>query len=128
MNSKIEKMTLESKPAGSLSISTKAIKEASEFVLVYNQYSNKESDYNKNRWKADILSIGACIQNMLLTAHGKNIQTLWICDILFAESEINSLMGIRDELVAGVTFGIGTRKDIPKRPRDELENKLVWTD
>ena len=118
----------ESKNVGSLPISTKSIAEASDFLLIYNQYSNRESDYNKNRWKADILSIGACIQNMLLTAQSRNIQTLWICDILFAEAEINSLLGIKDELVAGVVFGIGKRKEIPRRPRIGLENKFIQTD
>lgn len=125
---KIEEMTLESKNLGSLPISTRSIEESSELLLVYNQYSDKEHDDNKNRWKADILSIGACIQNILLAAHGKNIQTLWICDILLAEAEINDLVGIKDELVAGVVFGIGTRKQIPKRPRVELQNKLMRTD
>ena len=125
---KIAEMTLESKNIGSLPISTKSIEECSDFLLVYNQYSSKEPDYNKNRWKADILSIGACVQNMLLTAHSKNIQTLWICDILFAETEINDLLGITDELVAGVVFGAGAREDIPQRPRVELESKLIETD
>lgn len=128
LKGKIDDFALKSKPVGSLPVSIKAIAEASEFMLVYNQYANKENDYTKNRWKADILSIGACIQNMLLAAHSKNIQTLWICDILFAESEINSLMGIHDELVAGVVLGIGARKDIPQRPRKDLESKLMRTD
>ena len=37
-------------------------------------------------------------------------------------------MGIEDELVAGVVFGIGKRKEIPKRPRIELKNKFIQTD
>jgi nitroreductase len=124
---KVEELTSASKSVGSLPISTKAIGESSEFLLVYNHYSAKEADYNQNRWKADILSIGACIQNMLLAAHEKNIQTLWICDILFAESEINGLMQIDDELVAGVILGTGTRNDIPQRPRMALKHKLIRT-
>ena len=125
---KIEELSSESIHVGSLPISAKSIAESAHFVLVYNQYSNREPDYNQNRWKADILSIGACIQNMLLTAHSKNIQTLWICDILLAENEINNLMGIKDELVAGIVFGIGKRKELPKRPRVELKNKFILTD
>ena len=125
----ILKRKIEDKPEnfGSLPISTKSIAESSDFLLVYNRYSNEESDYNKNRWKADILSIGACIQNMLLTAQSKNVQTLWICDILFAEPEINNIMGIKDELVAGVVFGIGERKEILRRPRIGLESKYIQT-
>ena len=125
---KIEELSIESKNIGSLLISMKSIAESAHFLLVYNQYSKKEPDYNKNRWKADILSIGACIQNILLAAHGKNIQTLWICDILLAETEINNMMEIKDELVAGVVFGIGKRKAIPQRPRVELKNKFIPTD
>jgi nitroreductase len=121
------KIEEEPKNVGSLPISTKSIAESSEFLLVYNRYSKEESNYNINRWKADILSIGACIQNMLLTAQSKNIQTLWICDILFAEAEINNLMGIKDELVAGVVLGIGERKEIPSRPRIGLESKFILT-
>ncbi len=128
LKTKMEEMTLQSENIGSLPISTKSIEQGSELLLVYNQYSNKEPDYNKNRWKADILSIGACIQNMLLTAHAKKVQTLWICDILFAEAEISALLGSKDELVAGVVFGIGARKEIAKRPRMELDSKLKQTD
>ena len=125
---KIEDFRTESKELGSLPISTKAIEEGAELLLVYNPYANKEQEYKKNRWKADILSIGACIQNMLLTALGKDIQTLWICDILFLEDEINALLRIDEELVSGVVFGKGTRKSIPQRPRVELEDKLIRTD
>ena len=112
---------------GSLPISTRAIAESSTFLLIYNHYSKRETDYNKNRWKADILAIGACVQNMLLTAQSKNIQTLWICDILFAENEINNLLQIEDELVGGVVFGVGERKEIPQRPRIALANKYIET-
>lgn len=124
---KTEELKLESKNFGSLPISINSIMDSSEFLLVYNKYSNKDPEYNKNRWKADILSIGACVQNILLAAHSKNIQTLWICDILFAEAEINDIMGIKDELVAGVVFGIGKQKEIAKRPREKLKNKLTRT-
>ena len=128
LKKKMEEMRAESKNFGSLPISITAIEECSDFLLVYNQFPSREPDYNKNRWKADILSIGACIQNMLLAAHGKDVQTLWICDILYAEEEIQDLLGTKDELVAGVVFGSGTRKEIPNRPRIELKNKLLQTE
>ena len=124
LKDKIAEMQAESINVGSLPISLRAIEECSELVLVYNPYSRKEKGYNQNRWKADILSIGACIQNMLLAAHSKNIQSLWICDILFAEKEIGDLMETDDELVAGVAFGIGTQQGLPRRPRMELHKKL----
>ncbi|HOO89772.1 MAG TPA: nitroreductase family protein [Syntrophales bacterium] len=128
LKKKIKEMKAESKNFGSLLISITSIEECSEFLLVYNPYSGREPDYTKNRWKADMLSIGACIQNMILAAHGKDVQTLWICDILYAEDEINKLLKTNDELVAGVAFGSGKQKKIPKRPRTELEDKVVWTE
>lgn len=64
---------------------------------------------------------------MLLTAHSKDIQTLWICDILYAESEIGELLGIDDEPVAGIVLGKGSRKDILKRPRTGPADKLIQT-
>ncbi|BBO73985.1 nitroreductase [Desulfosarcina widdelii] len=124
LQDKIAEMQAESTTVGSLPISLRAIEECSDLVLVYNQYSRREQGYNQNRWKADILSIGACVQNMLLAAHSKNIQSLWICDILFADKEIGDLMETADELVAGVAFGIGTQQDLPQRPRMELHKKL----
>lgn len=128
LKKKMEEMRAESKNFGSLPISITAIEECSDFLLVYNQYPRREPDYNTNRWKADILSIGACIQNMLLAAHGKDVQTLWICDILYAEDEINKLMRTNDELVAGVAFGSGKQKKITKRPRTGLKDKVVQTE
>ena len=126
LQNKSDELNLESSN-NSLPISIKAISESSCFLLIYNHYLNKELDYNHNRWKADILSLGACIENIILSAHSKNIQTLWICDILFAEEEIRNITGIRDELVSGIAFGIGQRKYIPKRPRIGLADKLIQT-
>lgn len=128
LKDKIAQMQAESATVGSLPISLRAIEECSDLVLVYNQYSRREQGYNQNRWKADILSIGACIQNMLLAAHSKNIQSLWICDILFAEEELGDLMETDDELVAGVAFGIGMQQNLPRRPRMELHKKMNKTD
>ncbi|MCB2146520.1 MAG: nitroreductase family protein [Deltaproteobacteria bacterium] len=127
LKSKIAEMQAASVNVGSLPTSLGAIEECSDLVLVYNRYSKREHGDNENRWKADILSIGACIQNMLLTAHSKNIQSLWICDILFAEKEISDLMATGDELVSGVAFGIGTQGLLPPRPRMELHKKMCKT-
>lgn len=128
LKNKIAEMQAASTRVGSLPVSLRAIEESSDLVLVYNPYSKREPDYNQNRWKADIQAIGACIQNMLLTAHALNIQSLWIGDLLYAEREINDLLDTNDELAAGVVFGIGTHQALPPRPRVALHKKVRHTE
>lgn len=122
LEKKLDDLKNNNEITGSLPISIEAIKHSSELVLVYNIYSNKESDYNSKRWSADTQSIGAAIQNMLLEAKSMNIDSLWICDVFYAENEVNKLIGTHDELVAAVVFGYG-QYELPLRPRIELKNR-----
>jgi nitroreductase len=54
---------------------------------------------------ADIQSIGAAIQNMLLTAHALGLGSLWINDIFFAYRDLCSWLQTDQELIAAVSFG-----------------------
>lgn len=120
---KQEEMAREGRNIGSLPLSIKALEEASHIILIYNDCPDSESV--RNRWKADMLSLGACIQNMLLTAQSLDVQTLWICDVLFAEHEINDLSGIDKELISAVAFGRTAQRDTPPRPREALASKHI---
>ena len=53
----------------------------------------------------DIQSIGAAIQNMLLAAQDLGIGSLWICDVLYAITEMKEWLGESGELIAAVSFG-----------------------
>ncbi len=73
----------------------------------------------------NIQSIGASIQNMLLTATEKGIGSLWICDIYFAYSELCKWLGSDGQLIAAIAFGYPNES--PKeRPRRKIEDIVEW--
>ena len=73
----------------------------------------------------NIQSIGASIQNMLLTATEKGIGSLWICDIYFAYSELCKWLGSDGQLIAAIAFGYPNES--PKeRPRRKIDDIVEW--
>lgn len=73
----------------------------------------------------NVQSIGASIQNMLLTATEKGIGSLWICDTYFAYSELCEWLNVEGEFLAAVAFGY-SNENPKERPRKELEDVLEW--
>jgi len=53
----------------------------------------------------DVQSIGAAIQNMALAAQDLGIGSLWICDVLYAITELKEWLGESGELIAAMSFG-----------------------
>ncbi len=73
----------------------------------------------------NIQSISASIENMLLTATGKGIGSLWICDIYFAYSELCEWLNSDGQLIAAIAFGYPNES--PKeRPRKKIEDVVEW--
>jgi nitroreductase len=66
-------------------------------VFVFN--TDKKSDL------ANIQSIGAAIENMLLAATDLGVGSLWICDIIYAQKEICQWLDVKGQLVASISFG-----------------------
>lgn len=80
---------------------------------------------NHYPYSVDTQSVGAAIQNMLLQAEELGLGTLWICDVFFAEQEINTFVGRHDELVA--TVAVGYRGEDPAaRPRKIWQQVTTW--
>lgn len=73
----------------------------------------------------NIQSIGASIQNMLLTATEKGIGSLWICDIFFAYSELCKWLDSEGQLVAAVALGYPEEWP-PERPRRKFDETVEW--
>ncbi len=92
----------------------KVIKEAPILVLVF-----KEKDDN---WLiGDNLSIGACIENIILRATDLNLGSLWIRDVAYTKEEISSLVGY-EHLELNSAISIGYANQFPSaRPRKALE-------
>ena len=73
----------------------------------------------------NIQSIGASIQNMLLTATEKGIGSLWICDIYFAYSELCKWLNSNGQLIAAIAFGYPD--EFPdERPRRKIDDVVEW--
>lgn len=73
----------------------------------------------------NIQSISASIENMLLTATGKGIGSLWICDIYFAYSELCEWLGSDGQLIAAIAFGYPNESP-NERPRKKIEDIVEW--
>ena len=74
---------------------------------------------------ANIESISAAIQNMILAATEMGIGSLWVCDVFFAYRELSEWLNTDGEMIAAVTFGYPLES--PKaRPRKKLSDVLEW--
>ncbi|MBU2699984.1 nitroreductase [Sporomusaceae bacterium BoRhaA] len=110
---------------GSSKLSLKAIKQAPVVILVFNDFSHSEKDYNHFKLLTDTQSIGAAIQTMILAAQDFGLGTLWICDIFYSEREICSWLNRSDELVAAVAMGYANQSPSP-RPRKLWNEVTEW--
>ncbi len=74
---------------------------------------------------ANLQSIGAAIQNMLLAATEIGVGSLWICDVFFAYEALEAWLGVNGEMVAAVSFGYALESPAA-RPRKALVDVLEW--
>lgn len=70
-------------------------------------------------------SIGAAVQNMLLTAENMGIGSLWICNTFFAYDELCKWLGCKGQLAAAVALGYPAEAP-QERPRKKLEELVEW--
>ena len=89
--------------------SAEIIRTVPEFILVY-----KYGEDVIYKTAVDILSVGASIENMILTATDLGIDTTWIADVRFIPNDLNEYLKIDNmQLMSGIAFGY--RKEDPKR-------------
>lgn len=92
---------------------SKVIKEAPILILVF-------KEKNENWTIGDNLSIGACIENILLRATDLNLGSLWIRDIAYTKEEIAESLGY-EHLELNSAISIGYPNQFPEaRPRKSL--------
>jgi nitroreductase len=67
-------------------------------------FFNSAAGYHRDK---DMMSIGACIQNMLLFSHHIGIGSVWLGEILKNSEKINVLLGVdhQHEFMALIAFG-----------------------
>lgn len=74
---------------------------------------------------ANIESISAAIQNMILTATDIGIGSLWVCDVFFAYKELNEWLNTDGEMIAALALGYPIESP-NARSRKKLSNILIW--
>lgn len=74
---------------------------------------------------AELESIGASIQNLLLAATDQGLGALWICDILDAYDAIHRFAGRPERLVAAVALGYAAEEPA-ERPRRPQSESVFW--
>ena len=96
-------------------------------VLNTNQHAPFASIENEKRIVeiCDSLSIGAAIENMILTATGYGLGTLWIANTCFAYNELMDFIGTASQLTGIVAVGFAYEAPA-KRPRKPLEEIVEY--
>lgn len=96
-------------------------------VLNTNQKTPFAGIENENRIVeiCDSLSIGAAIENMILTAAGYGLGTLWIANTCFAYKDLVDFIGTDDQLTGIVAVGYPAENP-NKRPRKRMEEIVEY--
>jgi len=71
---------------------------------------------------ADVQSVGAAIENMLLAAQPLGIGSMWIADVWYAHRELNAWLETEEQMVAAVSFGYPNESPAsrPRKPLSEI--------
>lgn len=91
------------------------IKEAPTLIFVYLDFQKCKGHDDGVRWELNakdiecthIMAIGAAIQNMLLIATEKGINSLWMADIFYAYNELQTYLGEEGCMMAAIALGYG---------------------
>lgn len=105
------------------------MKEAPVVIMIENSngkspYQNIDAD-DRITEICDTLSIGASVQNMILTATELGYGTLWIANTCYAYDELVAYIGISGQLVGAVLLGYPNEN--PKaRPRKSIDDVVEY--
>ncbi|MBN2266712.1 MAG: nitroreductase [Candidatus Babeliaceae bacterium] len=87
-------------------------------VFIFEHRSSNQSILKLSSFwqRSTYQSIGAAIENMILTATSLGIGSLWICDVLFLQKECKKYFQTSDDLMAVIAFGYADEEP-NSRPR-----------
>lgn len=105
------------------------VEHAPVLILVSNPYGYKLDDRLLPEQRiydlANLLSVGACVQNICLEAEAQGLGSLWICDIFFAYEELSRRFWMPGQIVTAVAIGHPDESPVP-RPRQPLKEITEW--
>ena len=105
------------------------MRKASILILILNEnakspYKSIDADERITEI-CDTLSIGASVQNMLLTATEMGLGTLWTANTCFAYNELVNYIGTDNQLVGAIAVGYPDEKPM-ERPRKDISKVLEY--
>jgi len=111
--------------------SVRVLRDASALVFVTYVRDPRNEHGDPHLWSlsaqpfeaADLQAIGAAVENLLLAAASIGIDSLWMCDVLYACQEYQDCLNLREPLVACVALGYRTSHTTPREP---LETKVDY--
>lgn len=74
---------------------------------------------------ADIQSVGAAVENMILEAESLGVGSLWICNIFFAYEELSGFFGDSGALMAALSLGYAAETP-DARPRKPFDKTVAY--
>lgn len=107
--------------------SVRVLQDASALVFVAYIRDEENEHGDPHKWNlsaqpfevADLQSIGAAVENMILTADALAIDSLWMCDVLYAYQDYMEYLNLKNPLIACVALGYQTLHHTPKASLDE---------
>ncbi len=87
------------------------VKSANKLIVVF---FDKEDSYNRDK---DLMAIGACIQNMLISTHSKELGACWLGEILNQKAQIHKLLKTPENLELAAVLALGYPLDSPRGGR-----------
>jgi nitroreductase len=125
MRESIAKIKQQGGDTGSSEWTANSMEKAPVTIFVFNTYAENTEDHGHTSNVVDVQSIGAAIQNMLLSAHELGIGSLWICDVFYAYKELCEWLGETHEMIAAVSLGYPD--EYPgARPRKSVSEVTRW--
>lgn len=80
-------------------------------------FYNLPEGYNRDK---DVMSIGACIQNMLLAAHSLGIGSVWLGEILNRKNDARALLDVDENHELMAVIALGYPAESPRGKRKKL--------
>lgn len=114
---------------GSAKYTIRVMEQAPVTVFVYNRFGTppwKPQSIDQNFSDVvNLQSIGAAIQNMLLTAEELGLGSLWICDVFSAYEELSTWFGEQSALIAAISFGVADEHPVARKRKD-FDDLVHW--
>lgn len=95
------------------------IKGANKLILVF---LDKKALYN---YEKDLMAVGACIQNMLLFTHSKNIGACWLGEILNQKAQVYKFLKTSKNLELTAVLAVGYPFELSKLGKRKKLKDLI---